>query len=220
MAFLVHNLLKRSTMKRFYSLVALCLATGSVAFGGPIQAEKAKNLADKFFGTSQGSKSMNISYRAKAKAPKANATQELYYVINKGNNEGFVVISGDDRTRPILAYSETGSLTEEQIMSNPAMRYIFGEFENQITWAQENLADAPSKSYKALAGGRFTPRSSDIIVQPLLALKKDRKTKRTTPIGWGQEWPFNDLCPTIRMRDHYGNIRNYPTVSGCVATAI
>ena len=205
-------------MKKVFSLVALCLASSSVAFAGPIQADKAKALADNFLGTANSS-ATKVTYRAKAKGCKT-TSQNLYYVINKGDNQGFVVISGDDRTMPVLAYAKTGHLNEQDILNHPSMRYLFGEYENQIVWAQENIADIPSEEYKALAARRFTPAANQIIVSPLLDLHNDRQTRRAHTIGWGQDWPFNSFCPTLTYTDNYGYSRDYPSVSGCVATAI
>ncbi|HEY5570861.1 MAG TPA: Spi family protease inhibitor, partial [Bacteroidales bacterium] len=33
----------------------------------------------------------------------------LYYIVNTGNNNGFVIVSGDDRAKEILGYSDAGS---------------------------------------------------------------------------------------------------------------
>ena len=206
-------------MKKIFSVVALCLSTSATMFAGPIQAGKAQALASNFFGTSQGDKSVKITYRAKA--DKNAGAENLYYVINKGTDQGFVVISGDDRTMPILAYADQGTLTEEAIQNHPSIKWMFEEYANQIEWAKNNMKDEPSESYKALEQRRITPKNADIIVKPLLAYENDRITLRSNPVAWGQDWPFNTYCPTLGFRSSYtGGVRYYPTVSGCVATAI
>ncbi|WP_455070303.1 C10 family peptidase, partial [Prevotella aurantiaca] len=85
----------------------------------------------------------------------------------------------------------------------------------QIEWAQQNIEDKPSESYKLLAArGDF--REPRHLIEPLLVVEKsNRNVNRATPISWGQDWPFNLYSPTVVDRG-----RRYKTVSGCVATGI
>lgn len=208
-------------MKRIYSLMALCLATSSVAFGSPIHADKAKSLAEKFFGSSQRNKALSIAYRGKAKlnAPKQLSADDLYYVINRGNGNGYVIVSGDTRTLPILAYADQGIITPEAIAENPSLQYMLDEYANQLEWAKANVPDVASDAYKALANEGYQPARADIIVEPLLDYKNDRRTKRQHTIGWNQDWPFNLYSPYVTYNTRQGR-RSLKTVSGCVATGI
>ena len=40
------------------------------------------------------------------------------YIFNIGTNDGFVIVSTDDRTDPILAYSDTGTFDEKELPEN------------------------------------------------------------------------------------------------------
>ena len=44
-----------------------------------------------------------------------------YYVFNQSENNGFVIVSGDDRTDEVLAYSNEGEFDAEKI--NPNFRF-------------------------------------------------------------------------------------------------
>ena len=41
-----------------------------------------------------------------------------YYVFNVGNQQGFVIVSGDSRVEAILGYSESGDFTLDSIPEN------------------------------------------------------------------------------------------------------
>ena len=201
-------------MKKHFSFLTLLLGMSVTTVAAPIQPQKAKQLAENFFkGSKNGGAKLKMSYQAPDETKSGNS---LYYVINRGDNQGFVVVSGDTRTRAILAYSDKGYLNEEAIHENPSIHGMFIEFAEQIEWAQQNIADKPSESYKLLAArGDFKePRH---LIEPLLVVEKsNRNVNRPTPISWGQDWPFNLYSPTIS--DNTG--RRYKTVSGCVATGI
>ena len=66
------------------------------------------------------------------RAPSANAPQELapFYVFNIGDDGGFVIASGDDRTPTVLGYSDTGSMNLDSLPDN--VRYWLGFYEEQI----------------------------------------------------------------------------------------
>ena len=200
-------------MKKHFSFLTLLLGISVTTVAAPIQPQKAKQLAENFFkGSKNGGAKLKMSYQAQDDTKSGNS---LYYVINRGDNQGFVVVSGDTRTRAILAYSDKGYLNEEAIHENPSIHGMFIEFAEQIEWAQQNIEDKPSESYKLLAArGDF--REPRHLIEPLLVVEKsNRNVNRATPISWGQDWPFNLYSPTVVDRG-----RRYKTVSGCVATGI
>ena len=46
------------------------------------------------------------------------AGEEAFYVFNADGHQGFVIVSGDDRTPEIIGYSQTGSLDMERMPDN------------------------------------------------------------------------------------------------------
>ena len=102
-------------MKRFalfFSLFMLCL----VVKANPVSRSQALKEAKSFLATK--GVEMNTSeaaYRAPRKANAQESESSYYYIFNVGNDEGFVIVSGDDRTEQILGYSDTGYFDEENM---------------------------------------------------------------------------------------------------------
>ena len=53
--------------------------------------------------------------RGKSASP---AEYEVFYIFNAEGKKGFVIVSGDDRTEPILGYSDRGSLNVDSVPEN------------------------------------------------------------------------------------------------------
>lgn len=92
-----------------------------------------------------------------------------YYVFNATDNEGFVIISADDRTEAILGYSDNGSFDQDNMPSN--VKAWFEYYEQSI----RSLGDAPAQAPQQ--------RASRAAIEPLI------KTK------WNQSNPYNLQCP-------------------------
>ncbi|MDR2627596.1 MAG: C10 family peptidase, partial [Dysgonamonadaceae bacterium] len=133
-----------------------------------------------------------------------NAQQEeepMYYVFTMNDEGGFIVVSGDDVAKPVLAYSDEGTFDE----SNPNLSYWMETLAQEIAGAIENNVSQDPKTKEAWAtfdSETTAPvplRSSGDYIDPLV------KTK------WNQGAPYNNLCPMISDKR---------TVTGCVATAM
>ena len=122
------------------------------------------------------------------------AENEAFYIFNAEGKKGFVIVSGDDRTEPILGYSDRGCLNVDSVPEN--VKGLLNYYEKVLT------AIANDKSYTRPAKTRGGERST---VEPLL----------WTEWGQGQTGalyqPFNMKCPIIN---------NKWSVTGCVATAM
>lgn len=158
-------------MKRLLQLsVLLFLCTWSWA--APITKEQARKKALEFL-----EKRPNISLargiRQAYAAPDVNGTQQVqvgFYAFNIGQQDGFVLISGDDRTPAILGYADQGTFDTNKMPE--AMKWLLDSYERQIS-----LLDHV-KAYKAPAN-----KSDYTAISPLI------KTQ------WDQAEPYNDLCP-------------------------
>ena len=205
---------RKILLSSFFTFFFACI------FAAPIGKDKALRIAKDFMsqkGVAIDSK-LSIAYSPQAKplavqSPTTRAgrqvmsAQKLYYVINNGQDKGYIVIAGDDRVAPILAFSAVGAMTQEAIERHPSIHYMYEEYQRQIQWAIEHMPDKPV----------LTTRASDykILIQPLLEYDNDRQTRLPQAISWGQSWPFNQYAPNYNYK---GTV--YPTVSGCVATGI
>ena len=113
-----------------------------------------------------------------------------YYLINLAP-QGWVILSADDVATPVLGYSFSGSLEEENFPAN--MRYVMSEFEEKIK--EVILTEKTQHPYWMHPSTSIT-RSGDNKIEPLIQ------------VNWDQGAPYNRYCP------------RQEAVVGCVAVAM
>jgi hypothetical protein len=127
----------------------------------------------------------------------------LFYIYNMNENEGFVIVTADDRITPILGYSISGRYEGQNLP--PAFKKLLEEYKKEIQFILVNnlTSDEEIKSQwqKLKSGESLNPQKNISSVSPLLT---------TT---WNQSPYYNDLCP-------YDYSYNDLTLTGCVATAM
>ena len=186
-------------MKKFtFTFLALSFALGMLA--EPIDKQAALYTAKSYMLAKGKSVSSDLSTRRGAKGYSSNAdeAQSYYYVFNAGNDGGYVIVSGDDRTEPILGYVEQGTFDPDNIPEN--MRAWLQGYADEIKYIVEND------------------------IQPSSPLLKKRNKVIATKHGipeiltsrWNQGHPYNLLCPKYYKED---GTQHYPA-AGCVATAM
>lgn len=126
--------------------------------------------------------------------------KEPFYVFNAAGNGGYVIVSGDDRTLPILGYSETGNLDMSQLPEN--LRCWLEGYARQI--------EALGSSLQPVQRATTQAENSKSAIEPLI------KTK------WNQDEPYNLMCPDGNFVDYdeAGYDAANRCVTGCVATAM
>lgn len=209
---------------RYFGLLTLLVGLGyQSAVAAPVRPKAAIDIAQRFFSGSLRSLTSEQELKITYVAPELGAQEDfrsasdaqissgLYYVVNRGEGKGFVIVAGDDRVSPILAYSEEGAISNLDLVENYNLRYVLGSYTRQMRHAVRTL---PDRSRTALRAGAHIP-AQEVVVAPLLRYSSDRSTRLPQPIAWGQAWPFNNYAPNISV-----NGKTYPTVAGCVATAI
>ena len=117
------------------------------------------------------------------------------YVFSLGEQGGFIIVSNDDRTLPILGFSENGTLDLEN-MPDEQRAWLQG-YADEIVWLQQHNNENAIPNFPA----NTRAGSHD---------KEDIAPMVTTT--WGQRAPYNNLCP-----DYAPGKRS---VTGCVATAM
>lgn len=186
-------------MKKTFLLVLLVsLAVG--LFAAERTVEDAAAIAAQFTNNQPSLCQAGVAPRTAAtmqlahKCMKKNSTEPAYYVFNQGNDAGFIIVSGDDRTEDVLVYAEQGSFDPEKV--NPNFRFWLNRLQEQVSAANDdNAVD------------KVTPRKAVSAIGPLL------KNDKGQEITWYQEYPYNNLCPM----DDYDDTRSF---TGCVATAM
>ena len=162
-------------MKR-YLLLIVSVVVSSLLMAGNVTPEQAEQVAQQFLNShrlttkSQSAARLNmVQHRTtsrRAGAPTA------YYVFNVEQDKGFVVVSGDDRTVPILGYGENGSFDVDNMPEN--MKAWLQGYVDQIEWLNAH-PETPVATR--------TSRRAQNAVKPLIQTH------------WGQNDPYNLFCP-------------------------
>ena len=149
--------------KLFYTL--LCLFVGITASASQITEQQARQVAAKYAGIDVN----NTPKRMKAAGKQQTAA---YYAFNIGDNEGFVIVSGDDSLTELVGYSDSGSFDPDNIPGN--MRWWLQAYSDYVASVQAG----ESKAKRQQLGNVTT-----IVVRPLVTTK------------WNQFEPFNGMAP-------------------------
>ena len=81
--------------------------------------------------STENSGNTNVSTRA------AQKNEEVYfYIFGAANNEGFVIVAGDDCVTPVLGYSDINKFPADNMPPN--LKWWLGEYARQIKFAIEN----------------------------------------------------------------------------------
>lgn len=172
-------------MRRSVILLLLIVAATAVQ-ANPVSRSEALLKARQFMPTKQFAESRSWRH------VKGVAAASPFYVFNDEGGRGFVIVSGDDRTQPILGYADSGWLDADSLPDN--LRSWLDGYAEQMA-----LLDNGWTARSAMAAAEEKPA-----IAPLIT---------TT---WNQNLPYNLMTPTYT--DGSGNERHY--VTGCVATAL
>lgn len=188
-----------------HSLIVLLLLSATIASAGVRTISEAFALA--------GSHLTKIT-ADRQKAPVSNASlqlvytdnpkddaagdRDLFYVFNRGINNGFVIVPAEDQAVEVLGYADSGSFDAEKMPDG--LRYWLGQYRNELIKLIVNTS-LDTNSVKQL----IKQKSPETIqaVAPLLG-----------GIKWNQNSPFNDLCPVVDAAT------SEKAASGCVATGM
>ncbi len=130
-----------------------------------------------------------------------------FYVFNINGDEGYVIVSSDNKIRPVLAYSFEGGFNNNYM--SPSQREFLKYFEDCIAFASANEMVATEKAaneWNELISYYPGKAYSQKVTSPIL-LKN---------INWDQGWPYNAQCPA----DAAATYTNGHVPVGCVATAM
>ena len=173
-------------MRKFYLLLTVLFASLS-AGAQQVTEEQALQKAQAFMKGKQLKSSTNVRSLSRARS-KASQTESMY-VFNVEDKGGFVIVSGDERTEPILGYSTSGEIDYDNMPDN--LRSWLQGYEAQIRAISENpqLARRKTGSENNTKGTVLSVHSLDIYIKILNfdcftnGIKPSQKTntKRTVP---------------------------------------
>ncbi len=191
-------------MKKNYLLILLFVfSIISNTYAQNVSFDRAKRIGEMFVkeSTSLG-KERDVINSALSHTFKSSDSTPSIYVFNVDGG-GFVVVSAEEKVKPILAYSTNGSFDVENMA--PGFNFTLTSYQDEIEFVRKNniaATDDIKKEWSMVESkGRITENRS-AGVGPLLT---------TT---WNQNYPYNSLCPEDTA-GHGGHV-----YAGCVATAM
>ena len=175
-------------------LLSVCFLMASVLFAGPVSKQQAQEMAAQFLsGKSVSHRTISASQMHVKTVMNAvdEAGQPYLYAVQPDNQHGYVIVSGDDRFRDVLGYSESGTFDNANMPDN--MR----------AWLQgyvDEMKHLKAIGYQPTASASHRASGIKKAISPLIQTR------------WNQSAPYNQLCPDFFT---YGK-----SVTGCVATAM
>jgi len=187
----------------------MALLAVMLAMADSVTPERALSMAQAFMSGGKATfcasedVSLKLAYQAHSLEGKPD-----YYVFNRGNGGGYIVVTGDDRTLPVWGYSTNGSFDYESMPDNA--KWWFSEYQRQLQYLRDHPEAKPRQPITL-------SRSVDALI----------KTK------WDQYQPYNAMCPVAPDSlgvglDYYATIDGdeipiyyfHKACTGCVATAL
>ena len=187
-------------MKKIFSIIFLLFTL--TLYAEPIKEQRARELAVSFFNAGPMTRSVSAevdlvwSGNALAETPVLKTMsdtpeQPSLYIFNRTDSDGFVIIAGDDRVRPVLAYSKDDSFDMNNIADGA--RFLISAWCEVI------------QSIRSGSGNRFT---ADATIDDLTNVKEELIYETAL---WGQGEPYNREAPEMEGQR---------CVTGCLATAM
>ena len=181
-------------MKRIIFLIALMWLTIGT-WAQHLTEQQAKERALQYLNEKALAKTRGL---ASAQLKSAKVGAEKIYAFNREGG-GYVIASGDERTLPVLGYSDSGTIDWERMPKN--MQAWLKQYDEAIATLgkSQNFVDGNSKR-------GLKTRTAQPAIEPLI------KTQ------WDQDAPYWDKIPLYDGADT--NLLGQPCPTGCVATAM
>ena len=168
------------------------------AIAGPVSRDMALNKANAFMLKHRAGVTLDATPASLHQIKSGNqASTQPYYVFNTVNNQGYVIVSGDDRTTEILGYVDQGNFDYDKLPAN--MKSWLKGYEQQIAALNSmGIMEAPANA----------PRPTRNSISPLITSH------------WDQGDPYWGRCPEFMDIDENGDTIGEYAYTGCVATSM
>ena len=180
-------------------LAILSVLTVNVAMAQEVSVEVAQGRALDFLKSqTDGTKrvkgadvapQVSLAYTSKS------ADKTCFYVFNAGEDDGFVIIGGDEAAREILGYCDHGSFDYETAPAN--FKWWLSQYTEQIAHAEK----------AGVTGARRAKAATN-----------RANIANLIPSKWNQFAPYNNLVVSETKRQLGNDAPEF--VTGCVATAM
>ena len=228
-------------MKRIlFTLILSFLAAASGIKAQYVSVDQARQTALQFIQSNHLKKSsvlndeLSLVYEAKAPVQTKSTGNSLLYVFNLNSTDGFVIVSGDERTATsIIGYSFSNSFQAENMPEN--LKEWLDSYGKQISYLRTTAPDVKKtesvkpRISRSESHSVLFPQILGSLEDTILVYKDDSDISkqiafnspqlRTFPESvspmvsttWTQNKPFNNYLPL------YGSDR---CITGCTATAM
>ena len=183
-------------MRKFLFLASLLLSMSALA--GPVSQTEALNAAKSFMNQHRPSISLQSTpANARRMLSGSQTSTPSFYVFNTVGDKGFVIVSGDDRTTPVLGYTDSGNYDPNNLPAN--MKAWLEGYEQQIK--DLDMLGITSENLNA-------PRPTHNSISPMITSH------------WDQGAPYWEQCPVFMDIDQNGDTISEIAYTGCVATSM
>ena len=157
-------------------LSTLLVALPVLASAAPVTRQQAQEVARQFMiEKGMTTETAEMAFKAPRRGQVADENA-YYYVFNAPRNQGYVIVSGDDRTAEVLGYSYKGSYDESRLPMH--FKSFLQTYADEIQY----LDDA--KITEIQRAPRRAEEQDYESIEPLLTSH------------WDQGSPYNGLCPS------------------------
>ena len=143
-------------MKKHLTLLFAMLCGMATMQARPVDVEQAKELGQKF-ANAKFSKTMQTNELQLVYTGVSDRNEACFYAFNAGT-EGFVIVSADDRFRPIVGYSDEGPFETENM--SPELKFYLERIIEARTSRNAVLIDGTAEEWQSVAAtGRLLSRN-------------------------------------------------------------
>ena len=140
--------------------------------------------------------SVENHYEYEMKLSETDSISAKFHVINFENEGGFVLVSADNRTTPVFAFSDTGHLDMDEAMDNLGFKEYMNDADIYYAAARDSLKDiiieapeGPGNYVVVLKNGEYyrlgVEYETTDYISPIITAE------------WAQYNPYNYYCPTV-----------------------
>ncbi len=180
-------------MKKLLLLFSVCALFTQGIDAKSITVDQARAIAKQQFASSTRFNASNVNMTLSYEATNLKG-QSDYYVFNRDDNQGFVIVAGDDMSTPVLAYSPKGSFDYNEVPE--PLKDLLKAYQHQmdVMRIHPNNAKTPTLKYDLQPYG----------VYPICG-----------EVHWHQFPPYNNNAP----RSSHALTSNGRCYAGCVPVA-
>lgn len=160
-------------MKKIYFMLLL-LAAQLTSYAAPISQEQAHRIALDFFTRSATRTAIQLDMVWNGETGSTRtASEPAFYVFNRTDNAGFVIVAGDEVATPILGYSHQHNFRSEAMPTN--LRYWLEGVRSTI----------------------LTARNAGCVANRSMEAKNATTVNLLETALWDQIAPYNGECPYL-----------------------